>query len=268
MIISNFRSFSIKPFNIVTYDVMKHTYNITTFTNENEISYYLLGAFMTDGCIQSNNGIRKNSNSWMASISSKDLDWIEIIRDHICPTLPIHKTYNKLSITNTEISKWFISKGCVPKKSLILDFPKVPDKFISDFIRGCLDGDGSFSGYKNKRSASAYICSASKDFLLGIQTALKKFDIHGSIHKINKKSCKIGSRVVIPKHDHFRLIFSTKQVFKLLMFIYFPEHKISMPRKNQKANEILKNRYEYEVLNPQKSVERLVSLCSNGWNFA
>jgi len=30
----------------------KYKYNIRTLTNENDISYYILGAFMSDGCIR------------------------------------------------------------------------------------------------------------------------------------------------------------------------------------------------------------------------
>jgi len=52
------------------YDTMtKYKYNLQTLYNENEKSYYLLGAFMTDGCVQ-----RNEKSSWNVSISSKDVD--------------------------------------------------------------------------------------------------------------------------------------------------------------------------------------------------
>ena len=34
----------------------KYTYNSDVFTNEDDVSYYLLGAFMTDGCVVMRNG--------------------------------------------------------------------------------------------------------------------------------------------------------------------------------------------------------------------
>ena len=41
--------------------------------------------------------------------------------------------------------------GLIENKSLICRFPKIQDKYISDFIRGLLDGDGSiYTKNKNK----------------------------------------------------------------------------------------------------------------------
>lgn len=45
-----------------------------------------------------------------------------------------------------QIHKDLIKLGCVPRKSVILEFPnqeQVPDKFLLPFIRGYFDGDGS-----------------------------------------------------------------------------------------------------------------------------
>ncbi len=49
----------------------KHKYNENIFTDENEISYYLLGVFLTDGCM------KKTS----VSLFSKDKDWLISIKD-------------------------------------------------------------------------------------------------------------------------------------------------------------------------------------------
>ena len=43
-----------------------------------------------------------------------------------------------------------INLGCIPNKSLILLPPKLKDEFISHFIRGYFDGDGSIGKYKNR----------------------------------------------------------------------------------------------------------------------
>src|SRR5665213_3239750 len=149
---------------------MKHTYNLDYFYRGDEISYYLLGAYMTDGCVY------RGSDGWSFGVhlSSKDTDWLEIIRDLVCPTQPIKYQKNGGSyivIYNTELGQWLIEKGCVERKSLTLKFPKVPEKYMPDFLRGCIDGDGRIAVnyntkiYKGKQTTyeewSCYLCSSS-----------------------------------------------------------------------------------------------------------
>lgn len=43
-----------------------------------------------------------------------------------------------------------INLGCVPNKSLILMPPNLKNKFISHFIRGYFDGDGSIGRYDGR----------------------------------------------------------------------------------------------------------------------
>src|ERR1700677_3649674 len=50
-----------------------YNYNTSVFTNENAISYYLLGAFITDG------SVRKSGNR--VEITSMDKEWLTIL----CP---------------------------------------------------------------------------------------------------------------------------------------------------------------------------------------
>lgn len=221
----------------------KHNYNLKAFLDENDISYYLLGAFMTDGCIQKNGTNVKNSNSFKATITSKDLNWIETIRDNIAQTLPINnKAYNALCITNNNISNWLISKGCVPNKSLILEMPNVPDIYFFDFLRGCFDGDGSFCKYKTKKNKEiirGYLCSSSYNFLNELHYKLALLNINHSFFEVIKKPCKINNRIVVQKNKHYRVAFADKHLYKLLKLMYYPGHKISMPRKYTLANNII-----------------------------
>jgi hypothetical protein len=53
--------------------------------------------------------------------------------------------YVTLHISKKEFVEHLIDKGCVPHKSLILQFPssnKLPSHLIKHFIRGYFDGDG------------------------------------------------------------------------------------------------------------------------------
>lgn len=55
----------------------------------------------------------------------------------------------KLAIYGKKFSDDLVSKGVVPRKSLVLTFPNtdvLPEKYYSHFIRGYFDGDGCVSG--------------------------------------------------------------------------------------------------------------------------
>ena len=56
----------------------------------------------------------------------------------------------KLEVNSSKMANDLINLGCVPNKSLILLPPNLTDKFISHFIRGYFDGDGSIGKYNGR----------------------------------------------------------------------------------------------------------------------
>lgn len=211
----------------------KYTYNVDVFYNEDAISYYLLGVFMTDGCVFKHT---KYSKSYRANIVSKDEDWLISIREIICPQLYIarkKKNIFELRIYNQEIVNWLISKGCVPRKSLVIQMPQVPSQYLPDFIRGCVDGDGciSISNYKKKdrkkiyRKIISYISSSSLNFIQSLNALI---GIKNSFVIIKPGT---GKKIKY-KHPHYRLIFNDSYATKFLNWIYYPNHKLSLKRKN------------------------------------
>lgn len=81
----------------------KYKYNTDLFNNPNEITYYLLGAFIADGNVD---------KQFMRSISitSKDEDWLKSISNVLCPNKIIYKNKNYfiLKINNKQITNWFV----------------------------------------------------------------------------------------------------------------------------------------------------------------
>lgn len=217
----------------------KYKYNLNSLTNQDEISYYLLGAFMTDGCV------KVYDKRKLVTLTSKDQDWLSLIKDIICPELPITQ-YNNCGILNfysTEMAEILISQGCTSQKSLTLQFPEIPQKYLPDFIRGLIDGDGSISqsSYTVKKTGKSYfhnvcyLCSSAPDFI-------KEF------YKIvcNDFNCtlKIQSNVgrsVKYLHPHYRVTFTNSHCNKFLKKIYYPGHLLSMPRKRQMAKKLINN---------------------------
>jgi hypothetical protein len=206
------------------------TYNLKTFQNEDDISYYLLGAFITDGCVS------VLPTKKQAILASKDEDWISLIRDFICPEMPIKHQNNcsKIVICNTKIADWLISKECVPHKSLTVKFPNIPEKYIPDFIRGCIDGDGTLGMYKNV--VKCKLGSGSFIFLEKLHNILLSKNIPNNFYKRNQPlTSKIGNRTIFRSGPHYDLQLAAKSARTFLSWIYYPNHKLSMPRKSALA---------------------------------
>lgn len=118
---------------------------------------YWLGFLYADGCV--------HSNSNEISITLKDRDHLEKFRKAIKSNNKIGESIDKrfssmpkiyhFSIKDKQLKSDLIKWGCLPNKSLSLTkIPNIPRDFVSHFIRGYFDGDGSLhwlNGTKNFR---------------------------------------------------------------------------------------------------------------------
>lgn len=235
----------------------RYDYDLNVFFREDDVSYYLLGAYITDGCIATD----KHSNRKRALLYSKDRDWLELIRDLICPEKPVSTEKknlhaNRLTIDSIPLGNWFISKGCVPAKSLILKWPEVPDQYLPDFIRGCIDGDGclSFNRYIRKDRnhntevrIRAGLCSSSVAFIARFSKVLNEHKIKHWICKQysagNNSTLKNGY-VITATTDNYEVRIDGKHAQQFLRWIYYPGHKLSMPRKLTIAETIINHQFK------------------------
>ncbi|CAB4196847.1 Homing endonuclease, LAGLIDADG [uncultured Caudovirales phage] len=216
-----------------------YDYNFSVFYNEDEISYYLLGAFITDGCVYKN-----NKNTYACQLSSCDIDWLESIKIIIGTNLKIHKFKDKyygIRIIRNEIAQWFISHGCFPNKTYSIELPTIPDKYFRDFLRGCIDGDGSIGIYtsNNKIQRQCRLISASKLFLNQIQHKLNCNNINSSITNRGKQNNILNGKIIKATVDSYSLNFSGTNCYKLLSYIYYDNHKLSLNRKKNLADNII-----------------------------
>lgn len=224
-------------YQMLAKSLRKYTYNTSVFTREDAVSYYLLGAFMTDGHVDD----RLN----MVRLTSKDRDWLEAIRDITCPNRPLFKVKISnayiLSISGRDVVRWLMSKGCTPKKSLTIKFPTVPKRYMADFIRGCFDGDGCLCIFKSKAeknpSAYSYISSASKPFVRDMGKVLEGFGIKTTLSKMGLCNSVIRGRKVIARNHLYRLHLSKVSTYKLCRWMYYPGC-LCLARKSKKANDI------------------------------
>jgi hypothetical protein len=222
----------------------KHTYNTQTFYNEDAITYYLLGAWITDGCISIS---KDRPNRKSITLTSKDKDWLEIVNLYISPNKPLLNhglNCYRLMYNSTELADWFIKHGCGPRKSLTLQFPNVPKQYLPDFIRGCWDGDGSISHTKSANhgkswQSQANLTSGSLSFCEELASILNSYDIKCRVRSHGSPGRKIEGRL-IASNPCWRVVLSGGgSVYNLAKLLYKNETQISMPRKNKIAQNII-----------------------------
>jgi len=216
--------------------------------DETATSFYLLGALMSDG------HIIDSPRSLAIGISSNDKDWLEDIRNLICPDKPIYNHKDNcftFEFSHAECMNWLISYGCTPRKSLTIRLEKpIPETFIPDFIRGLVDGDGSVNCVKYKKvkpngktywyhKVSTYICSASKEFIDDLYRLIPS-EFNALICPCKTKASIIRGKPIIPTVEfNYRLAFNDQNALKFLQWIYYPGHELSLNRKREKAQNIL-----------------------------
>jgi hypothetical protein len=203
-------------------------YNEDVFTNNDQNSYYLLGCYLTDGCVY------KNS----FELTSKDKDWLDLIKNIICPdkVLELHNNCYRLRGQNKIIVDWFKQNSCTENKSLTLLFPQIPEKYLPDMIRGIIDGDGSIDSSKN----TTYIVSASKSFIDSFSKILINNNIKFNYYERPAgQEIKIRDKISIRKNILYKISIYGKNCYKFLKWIYYQDNITAMPRKQQLAYKII-----------------------------
>ena len=109
---------------------------------DTEEKSYWLGFLYADGNLNSNN------NTVSLELGLKDENHLIKFNDFLSKEKSIKKDHFRVRCVfrDTQIYNNLIKLGCIPKKSLILNFPnynQVPKHLMHHFIRGYIDGDGS-----------------------------------------------------------------------------------------------------------------------------
>lgn len=174
-------------------------HHLTTYKNEDYFkswskeTAYVFGILYTDG------NLYQNGNSKRISFTQKSIELPEKILKLIGCDATIFKKeetiYNGIksgelfhfTLNSGNMYDDLINLGMTPNKSKTMKFPSsIPDEFMSHFIRGCWDGNGSVSNIK--RSVNARIVSGSPDFIYSLRDRLEYFGIvEGKIYKDKNK---------------------------------------------------------------------------------
>ncbi len=113
---------------------------------------YVLGYVAADGCIFKD---KTRENSWVFTITSKDKSHLYKIKKVLSSEYKISQKPNgtggiayHIQIRNNTLCKDLLNLGITPKKTYDLKPLLIPTKFLSDFVRGFFDGDGSVYIYE------------------------------------------------------------------------------------------------------------------------
>lgn len=153
---------------------------------------YILGYFCADGNMHRD----KKNKSWHFRIASNDRAHLQTIKKTMASThgFLTRKTQPKLltmQFVSERICKDLLALGITPRKSLTLQFPKVPLEYLNDFIRGYFDGDGSIYVEKRNQAVRFAIFSGSKNFLVVLKKHLKIIlpSVRGKLYKRKGARC-------------------------------------------------------------------------------
>ena len=119
---------------------------------------YWLGFIAADGCVFT----RKENATIKIAIHQKDREHLEKFQKFMNSNVKITEYLNdtgyseksptpmcSISFNSVDMAQDFIKHGIVPKKSLILEPPKIDKEFYLPYILGYFDGDGTIFKYNN-----------------------------------------------------------------------------------------------------------------------
>ncbi len=112
------------------------------FSSWTRESAYVLGWLYSDG------NVTQDLRTFRFHISIRDIKIMEKIKSVICSEHKIakHDKYIRFQVHSRKMVRDLVELGCGPRKAHKIDFPKaIPRQFISHFVRGYFDGDGSIS---------------------------------------------------------------------------------------------------------------------------
>src|SRR5690625_5180092 len=152
----------------------KHKINENYFKEWSHKMAWVLGLFVTDGCINKANSsvtlTQKNQTILRRAAQYMNADYILSKKYKT-------RTTATLIINSKEIKNDLMNLGVLPNKSLSVQFPNVPDKFLPSFIRGVIDGDG----WVQKKGYVMNITTASSSFAEGLLCVFQRWKLRSEI---------------------------------------------------------------------------------------
>lgn len=199
---------------------------------------YAVGIIATDGNLSRQPG--------RLTLVSKDTDLLHTLRqclDLMAPMRPHRSGYGggpcyHIAWSDRPFYDALLALGVTPAKSRTLSALLIPDDYFADFLRGCIDGDGSIITYTDryntfKKPTYVYtrlyvsIVSASSRFLEWLRATIRKLTgMSGELAVSGRGST--GNMV-------WRLRYAKRESLALLRWIYYAPDLPALRRKQDIA---------------------------------
>lgn len=219
------------------------TLNLNFFDKiDTEEKAYYLGLMYADGNNYIGHTKRKHYMIRLC-LQERDKLIIEKFRDLIAPQHLVKLAKKKtdtqqaqyqLRISSKIISDQLTNLGCVPNKSLILQFPNyISNDLLRHFIRGYFDGDGCFSKYLKYKNYYAFGASVVSTFnFCKIMNDIFKKELNINFSFNQNKYIKRGNNITTEL-----TMGGNHQVYKLMKWLY-NDAIVYLDRKYQKYKDL------------------------------
>jgi hypothetical protein len=224
----------------------KYKLNKNIFETITKESAWVLGWILADGCIY--------NNRLSIALNSKDEEVVYKLKNIINYTGPVRRILcNKswtsgFSIYNTKLITDLSNYGAIPKKSLILSYPKLIGwNNMRHFVRGFFEGDGCVK-YNKKRNCVCINFKGTLEFLNRLRRNLKNcLGINGCIVKTKNTKENV--------YDYY--ISGNKISILFLNWIYDGSEECTrLNRKYERSKEL----YNLMLNNRKTSIEAILTI--------
>lgn len=156
--------------------------------------------------------------------------------------------HSLVSITSQQLVNSLSKYGCIPNKSLVLTFPKLPKKWRNHFIRGYFDGDGSVFISNEKHWRSGKVSPVIHYRFIGTKEFLTQVDRH----------LKLNGHLVQPKGNTYELSYKRdKKVIAFYTYLY-KNATVFLKRKQQVFARHIQERCSETIISQLNRVEGIV----------
>lgn len=197
---------------------------------------YWLGFLMADGNVSSSED--GHGRLIQLNLAKIDESHIEKLRQFLVTDAPIRLVESTSSlhfaVSSIGLANGLVSQGCVPRKSLVIKYPKISDNLQWSFILGYFDGNGSIFKVKDKGPDKKYgvrlsICCGSKDFITGLQISLLQ-------------NARLSSVITSVSRNTHVLTVGRKQDITKLHKWFYANATTYLDRKKTKYDELISNK--------------------------
>jgi intein/homing endonuclease len=210
--------------------------NVDFFKKESPELAYILGLWASDGCVHENRMQLVMNDYDVVAWVAKTIGYTGEIKEikHYGgfeqKTNEVTSIGYSIRFRSNEVRDIFNNYGITAKKSLTIDFPRLPEELIPHFIRGVFDGDGGI--YLAQRNINGKLYNRSKvHFTSGSIDFLRELK--------NQIEAQIGNDVQITKGTRcFIYAFESKKDVKKFGSWIYSHGAFGAERKRSKFAEL------------------------------